>query len=493
MKSRKFWVGLPVILVFAVVFGVLFTSCPPPDEDEELNGQWFTRQSDAEDGIAAPAFEFVDAKHLKVGKTTYYYTKDGVKLTIKRGENDQRPEAEITYTVISYTQLQIGSGWDKIPAGTYYRAASTDIVSTPAADPPEGIYENGTSLTVTLSTTTSGASIYYTTDGSTPTTSSSKYSSPISVSTATTIKAIASKGGKDSDVLEAQYSFSGSSTQVTSSNDSGDGSLRKAIADATEGAKITFGSGVSSITLTSCIVIDKNIIIEGNGVKILRGTPWTTTNNSFLEVSLDKTVTISRVRFSGGRELNAQQGYGGAIYNRGTLSVESCIFDDNQAVKDGGAIYSMGKSKSTTVKGCTFYNNKASNYGGAIFIYGGTLTMTGNLFYKNVGTAWGPVIQYNEGATLSGNVPVKIYSKGYNVIDVTFGTGKTQSGWMDVEGDATFIDLGITTGDPINLNTFAPTDDKLKIITSEISGFPTKDFNGNNRSTTAGVPGAVNK
>jgi predicted outer membrane repeat protein len=488
--------GLPVILVFSVVFTVMFTSCPPPDEDEELNGQWFTRQIDAEDGIAAPAFEFLDAKRLKVGKKTYYYTKDGSKLSIRINESDSRPEAEMTYTVISYTELQIGSGWDKIPAGTYYRAASTDIVSAPAADPPEGIYENGASLTVTLSTTTSGASIYYTTDGSTPTSGSSKYSSPITVTTATTIKAIAIKGGKSSDVLEAQYSFSGSSTNVSSSNDTGDGSLRKAIADATDGAKITFANTVSSISLNSTLEINKNLIIEGNGVKIIRGSTWTGNNNSLLQVNLDKTVTISRVRFSGGRELNSQQGYGGAIYNQGTLSVESCIFDDNQAIINGGAIYSNGKSKSTTVKGCTFYNNKATNYGGAIHIYGGTLTMTGNLFYKNVGTAWGPVISYNEGATLSGNVPVKIYSKGYNVIDVTFGTGKTQSGWMDVEGDASFSDLGITTSEtnpPFNTSSFAPTDDKLKIITSEISGFPTKDFNGANRSTTAGVPGAVNK
>jgi len=44
---------------------------------------------------------------------------------------------------------------------------------------------------VTISSATSGATIYYTTDGSTPTTSSSKYAGPVTISTTKTLKAIA--------------------------------------------------------------------------------------------------------------------------------------------------------------------------------------------------------------------------------------------------------------------------------------------------------------
>jgi hypothetical protein len=62
---------------------------------------------------------------------------------------------------------------------------------------------------VTLATATEGAEIYYTTDGSAPTTSSTKYSGAITVSTPTTIKAIAVKAGmEDSDVLTAAYTIS---------------------------------------------------------------------------------------------------------------------------------------------------------------------------------------------------------------------------------------------------------------------------------------------
>lgn len=61
---------------------------------------------------------------------------------------------------------------------------------------------------VTISCTTDGASIYYTTDGTTPTSSSTLYSSAISVSADMTIKAIAVKDGLiDSEVATATYSI----------------------------------------------------------------------------------------------------------------------------------------------------------------------------------------------------------------------------------------------------------------------------------------------
>src|SRR3954453_8726279 len=77
--------------------------------------------------------------------------------------------------------------------------ASVTVVGTdttpppaPTATPRGGTYRSTQS--VTLSDSESGVTIRYTADGSTPTTSSTAYSSPISVSSSRTIKAIAVHG-----------------------------------------------------------------------------------------------------------------------------------------------------------------------------------------------------------------------------------------------------------------------------------------------------------
>ena len=65
--------------------------------------------------------------------------------------------------------------------------------ATPTFSPAAGTYTSVQS--VTLSDTTPGKTIYYTTDGTTPTTSSAVYGAPISVSSSETIKAIATASG----------------------------------------------------------------------------------------------------------------------------------------------------------------------------------------------------------------------------------------------------------------------------------------------------------
>jgi hypothetical protein len=85
---------------------------------------------------------------------------------------------------------------------------SSSQVATPAFSPAAGKYASFP--TVTISTTTSGASIRYTTDGSTPSeTAGTLYSGPVRVSSTATIMAIAFKSGMaDSAVASATYTIS---------------------------------------------------------------------------------------------------------------------------------------------------------------------------------------------------------------------------------------------------------------------------------------------
>jgi hypothetical protein len=70
---------------------------------------------------------------------------------------------------------------------------------TPTFSPAAGTYISAQS--VTISDSTSGATIYYTADGSTPTTSSATYNGPITVSSSETIHAIATASGFTTSVV----------------------------------------------------------------------------------------------------------------------------------------------------------------------------------------------------------------------------------------------------------------------------------------------------
>ena len=104
--------------------------------------------------------------------------------------------ASATNTQLRFTALKIS-----------YTASSQEptVCATPTFSPAAGSYEGTQSVTIT---STNGATIYYTTDGSTPTANSSVYSSAISVSSTQTIKAFAKKNGlTDSEMATAEYTI----------------------------------------------------------------------------------------------------------------------------------------------------------------------------------------------------------------------------------------------------------------------------------------------
>jgi hypothetical protein len=91
------------------------------------------------------------------------------------------------------------------------KSASASVAATPAFSVPGGVYTSAQS--VTLSCSTASSTIYYTTNGTTPTHSSSVYSAAVSVSATETIKAICvATGYTDSAVASAAYTINTSGT-----------------------------------------------------------------------------------------------------------------------------------------------------------------------------------------------------------------------------------------------------------------------------------------
>ncbi|MBR5101507.1 MAG: DNA/RNA non-specific endonuclease [Muribaculaceae bacterium] len=78
-------------------------------------------------------------------------------------------------------------------------------VAAPVISPNGGTIHEAT--TVTITTATDGAAIYYTTNGSGPSIASELYTGPITISATTTLKAVAVKDGTTSEITTARFTF----------------------------------------------------------------------------------------------------------------------------------------------------------------------------------------------------------------------------------------------------------------------------------------------
>jgi hypothetical protein len=131
---------------------------------------------------------------------TIYYTTDGSTPTIVSDPYVQ--PIPITRTTTLKAIASVTDWIDSAVATATYTLAAV----TPTFSPGGGTYN--TPQNVALSDTSLGATIYYTTDGSTPTTSSNPYAAPILVTQTTTIKAMAAAAGwTDSGVAAANYTL----------------------------------------------------------------------------------------------------------------------------------------------------------------------------------------------------------------------------------------------------------------------------------------------
>ena len=127
-----------------------------------------------------------------------------------------------------------------------------ETVATPEFSVASGAVNSGTEVTITCST--EGAKIYYTTDGTEPTASGTEYTAAISVTPPMTLKAIAVKDGmNNSDVASASYTIKGTVATPEFSVASGavNSGTSVTISCSTEGAKIYYTTDDSDPTAES--------------------------------------------------------------------------------------------------------------------------------------------------------------------------------------------------------------------------------------------------
>jgi len=169
---------------------------------------------------------------------------------------------------------------------------------------------------------------------------------------------------------------------VTSSADSGDGTLRAWLADSSC-STITFYKDMT-IGLASLLSINRTVTVDGEAHRI---TIHGDTDDdgigevALVEVSAEATAAVLK-------NLTLDKGFSassGAIHNLGGLTLEKAtVSNSGQAGNTGSAVLNEG---TLTVTGCTFTAN-ISFVGGAIVSIG-PLTVSGSTFAWNVGVFGG--------------------------------------------------------------------------------------------------------
>jgi hypothetical protein len=232
---------------------------------------------------------------------------------------------------------------------------------------------------------------------------------------------------------------------VTTTVDSGTGSLRDTITAASDGDTIQFDPALSGQTIsltTGGLGLNKDITINGPGATLLAVVRASGDFFPIFQTTPDHTVVIEGLTIAGGlgdgqaggiyndgatltinncivRNNIANHGYGGGIYNDGTLTIANSTISDNFATfaligngGSGGGIYNVGTltiSHSTVTGNATAMVPERVGRGGGIWSVAGSVEITSSTISLNRADASGggiisvgPLTITN--STISGNV-----------------------------------------------------------------------------------------
>jgi hypothetical protein len=145
---------------------------------------------------------------------TIYYTLDGSTPTMSSTQYTASIGINST-TTLKYFAVDTAGNPSDVQTATYTFTIVTPVVTI---SPAAGSYTSAQSVTLTC-TNVSGATIFYTLDGTTPTVNSGIYSAPINITSTTTIKYFAQDSvGNSSTVSTAVYTISAPQLTITNTN-----------------------------------------------------------------------------------------------------------------------------------------------------------------------------------------------------------------------------------------------------------------------------------
>jgi hypothetical protein len=171
---------------------------------------------------------------------------------------------------------------------------------------------------------------------------------------------------------------------VTSTADTGPGTLRQAIADAVPGETIDFALPPPIfITLEAELVIDKSLLIQAPPAAPGSFSLFLSASGStrHVRIAAGAAVAINGAFISGGFADR-----GGAILNDGRLNVANCRFDFNTAPGQpagtgmGGSIHNTG---TLAVSDCTFFDTVAIDFTDSFMAAGGAISNAGTVTANN--------------------------------------------------------------------------------------------------------------
>jgi Chitobiase/beta-hexosaminidase C-terminal domain len=199
---------------------------------------------------------FSSSQTVTIGETTpgalLYCTMDGSTPTTSSSRCLQ-PMTVAQSATLSVMAVAHGYGPSQVATATF--TISQPATAAPVISPAGGSFN--TAQTVTMTDSTPGAVIYYTTDGTTPTTSSQRYNGPISVAASETLSAIAlASGHGSSTVTTASFTIdpnlqAAATPVISPAGGTFDSAQTVTISDATSGAQIFYTLDGSTPSNTS--------------------------------------------------------------------------------------------------------------------------------------------------------------------------------------------------------------------------------------------------